>query len=45
MGEAELVELVGLLVGTVRRLFKATQNTGLESVIFIGVYNSVVFKA
>jgi len=44
MGEAEFVELVGLLVGTVRRLFEATQNTGFESAIFNGVYNGVAFK-
>jgi hypothetical protein len=44
MGNAEFAELMGLVVGTVRGLFKAAQSTGFESAIFRGVYSGVAFK-
>jgi hypothetical protein len=44
MGEAEFAELMGLVVGTVRRLFKAAECTGFESAIFKGIYNGIAFK-
>jgi hypothetical protein len=44
MGKAEFAGLMGLVVGTARRLFEVAKSTGFESAILRGVYNGVAFK-
>lgn len=38
-------ELVGLTVGTTRRLFEATGNKGFETVRLSGLYDGIEFEA
>jgi len=45
MDDTEFISLVGLLIGTVRRLFEANNSFGFEYVILSGSYNGFDFKS